>query len=84
MKSRKDKIEFVSLKKFIQHLTALQRDRDYPLLIALTYNPEQKVIKINLLPSEFYEFIDARPRINRKTKHRVKPVLVKRSRLKRK
>jgi hypothetical protein len=82
MKSRKDKTEAVFLREFVKYLSTFRGDWNDTLFVPLTFDGYQAIFKVNLIHFKSNQFVYPAPRIKRKRNHSVKPVLVKRPRLK--
>jgi hypothetical protein len=74
----------MSLAELEKRLPTFKGNRKDAFFVTFTSHPNKKIIEITILPSEFKSLIDAATYVQAKTKHRVKPMLVKRPRLKRK
>jgi hypothetical protein len=84
MKSRKDKIVFMSLEEFIKHLATFKADWYDAFFISFSDHRNQQVIQIDFTSADCQKLINPAPGINRKTDRSVKPRLMKGPRLKRK
>src|SRR6185369_16183107 len=83
MLSRKTEIKLMSLKELVHNLSTFEGNRNDSFFVTLALNPDKKIIKVDIVSSELNQLIHSAASVNSKTKHRVKPVLVKRPRLKR-
>lgn len=72
----------MTLEEFEQVLAALNRDGDYTLFGAFTYDSDEKVFQVYITTSKFQQLIDTAARIKSKKNKSVKSHIVKRSRLK--
>jgi hypothetical protein len=84
MFGRKSEIKIVLSDELVKHLASFETDRDFSFFVPFTFNGDEQVVQIYCRFLQRDKFVNPATSINRKAKHGVEPMLMKRSRLKRK